>query len=173
MSKYFPSSTEVRRLAKQKKELDRATDANELLDNSLRGSTGKVLKTTPGFNDALTRYNRDKYLSLLDKFKDINLRTFAEADYPEQYDEVVDMLEKVIKSVRSDYQTLIEASNIDYYDIAKAIYDKSIVPEKEKLFTNGESVDIEKLMQSIEDVTEYVGQKGIENLKKKRPFFFQ
>jgi hypothetical protein len=185
MPKYQKTSDEIRRLANERRELKRAVKSEEKIKTVLEGTPDRIARKK--IFEVTQFIDKDLIRAKIKKFADLNLLSFKEEKYPEEYDEMVEILEKSIKSIHSPYQRFIQASNIDYYDIAQAVYDlaKNIIisPVNDKGEPVGDrqygpagdlkSIHIACLISAIEQVTDAAIKKGADEMDKQRPFFFR
>jgi hypothetical protein len=183
MPKYQKNSDEIRRLAHEGRELTYAEKADEKIKKALQGKPDleaiKKIAVVTQFID------KDLIRAKIKKFADLNLINFQEEKYPEEYDEMVEILEKSIKSIHSPYQKFIQASHIDYYDIAEAVYNLARKIEIQAFDAEGKEtikygptgylkpIPIACLITAIEQVTDAVINRGADQMDRQRPFFFR
>ena len=176
----FPRSSEVRRIARESKINERATNAQAAIDTYMATTKVAPSRLTDGFKRGMEKVERESAFERMASIRGINLIAFNEKEYPDQYDKAVSMLDSAINGIKSNFHDLIEASGVDYYDMAQAIYDRSM---KKGVIVDGKQVDVElasgtqipltQLIEAIEDISDHIGKKGLIELKAKRPFFFQ
>jgi hypothetical protein len=161
------TAAEIRRLAKRFKELE---------DSRIRYDriTDQVTKSAKISDETKARIMADSDILRKDilrrkvaSFGDLDLLSFDEKENRELYDEAIIHIESAIKSVKSPFQKLIKESSVDYYDIAKRIYDAA-----KNGIAEGEPIPLSTLLNTIEAVTNGIGKLGLNEMKRRKPFFF-
>lgn len=184
MSKYNLTASEIRKLVNENEKLKEAEFLQGKINKDLKKR--KVNSRLEALYAASARdVTKDELRMRIKHFADLDLMYFDKKDEPEDYHESVKILQHAIQSVKSPYQKFIEDSNLDYYNIAENAYVMAanfINEEEEKVggvelkkYTTvkpGEVIPVENLVVAIESVTDNAIQIGIQNRKRKRPFFF-
>jgi len=161
------TAAEIRRLTKRLNELEDSRTRYKRITEQVTKSA-KISDATKAQIDADSLILRKDILrKKVASFVDLDLLSFGENENPELYDEAVIHIESAIKSVKSPFQKLIKESSVDYYDIAKRIYDAA-----KNGISEGEPIPLATLLNTIEAVTNGVGKLGLAEMKRRKPFFF-
>ena len=161
------TAAEIRRLAKRYDELDVGKKRYKKITDKVTTSAKVSEATKDQINADSAILRKDILRRKVESFGNLDLLSFDETENEEMYDEAVTHIESAIKSVKSPFQKLIKASTVDYYDIAKRIYDLA-----KKGIEEGEPIQLEVLLNVIEAVTNGVGKLGLSEMQRRKPFFF-
>jgi plasmid maintenance system antidote protein VapI len=150
------------------------TDSSNLKEQKIRyliNNSGEVpADFIQGIEASLVGYKHEKYKNLLKKY-DIGLMRFNEDDFPEKFDEAVNILAECLRNTESSLHTLIKESGITYHDMAYYIY-SNLVVTVEGNDKSGTIIPLKDLLFQVENITSSVAKLGLKKIKLKDPLFF-